>query len=87
MHRIGKIKNGETVWRWAQSAANSSLQNSLFNRENTGSLYVLEGRFPQNLPDFPVGKGFRGFILKNGTGNNRELSGEYTLGRASIQNN
>ena len=30
-------------WRWAESTANPSLPNSLFNRENTGNFYVFEG--------------------------------------------
>ena len=64
---------GETLWWWVQSPANTSLPNSLFNRENTGNFFIFEGLYPPYLIDFPAVKGFQEFIIKNGTGNNREM--------------
>jgi hypothetical protein len=62
-------KLGATLWWWRESPANSSLPNSLFNREDTGNFYDFEGLFPQNLPDLPAVKGLQGFHPENRTGN------------------
>jgi hypothetical protein len=50
--------------------------NSLFNREKTGNFYVFGAEIHQNPPDLPVVKGFQRNSPKNGTGNNREISGK-----------
>ncbi|MFP6867918.1 MAG: hypothetical protein VCE91_00970, partial [Nitrospinota bacterium] len=63
----------ETVWRWKESRANPSLLNSLFNRENTGNFFNIEGLFPQTLPDLPVLKGLQDFTPKTEQGIIREM--------------